>query len=143
MKKFIIGFEITKLSRKILRTLEAEIIQSVDKHMSATTARIICYIVENESELNIFQKDIEKFMGLNRASVSLTLNSMQKNGFIHRESIDNDARFKRIISTQKSLEYYQKIILAFDKVEDKMKIGIDDLNKLEDLLEKIDGNLEV
>lgn len=43
MKDFIIGLEITKLSHKIIRALEAEIISSVDKNMSATTARIICF----------------------------------------------------------------------------------------------------
>ncbi len=140
--QLIIGLEITKLSHKIVRALEAEIIASVDKNMSATTARIICYVVENGVEENLFQKDIEHFMGLNRSSVSLILNLMEKNGFILRRSIAEDARFKKIEVTEKAQLYYQKIIVAFDKIEMKMKANCPDLSQLAQTLTTINQNLD-
>lgn len=142
MKRFIIGLEINKLSHKIVRALEAEIIASVDKNMSATTARIITFVVSHNAHHDIFQKDIEYFMGLNRSSVSLILNNMEKNGFILRESVKDDARCKKIVPTEKALEYSKKIVVAFDKVEDKMKVGIKDLSKFEKLINKIEQNLD-
>lgn len=142
MKEFILGLEITKLSHKIIRALEAEIICSVDKNMSATTARIICYVVENYKEKDVFQKDIEEFMGLNRSSVSLTLSSIEKNDFILRSSVSHDARYKKILPTEKAINYYQKITNAFDKVEDKMKLGLDDFKSLSVVFDTINKNLE-
>lgn len=142
MDKFIIGLEITKLSHKIVRALEAEIIASVDKNMSATTARIICFLVKDGIDQEIFQKDIENFMGLSRTSVSLILNNMEKNGFVQRKSIIGDARYKKIIPTDKAIIYCKQIEKAFDKVEDKMKVNLDDLNALQNMLITINKNLE-
>lgn len=142
MEHFIIGLEITKLSHKIVRALEAEIIVSVDKTMSATTARIICFVTENCENQDIFQKDIEKFLGQSRASVSLTLNAMEKNGFITRQSIASDARYKKILPTEKAQQYHTKISKAFDTVEDRMKLGLQDLETLQHTLATIGNNLE-
>lgn len=142
MDKFIIGLEITKLSHKIVRSLEAEIINSVDKNMSATTARIICYVVEHSGNYDIFQKDIEEFMGLNRSSVSLILNGMEKNGFVLRKSIKGDGRYKKIVPTEKAKVYHVKITEAFDKVDAKMKDGLRDLGELKKMLTIINDNLE-
>lgn len=141
MDNFIVGLEITKLSHKIVRALEAEIITSVDKNMSATTARIICFVTENSMDKNISQKDIEKFMGLNRSSVSLILNSMEKNDFIRRETSVTDARYRHIVPTEKAKEYHTKISKVFDKVEDRMKVGLDDLEHLKETLLLISKNL--
>ncbi len=142
MEKFIIGLEITKLSHKIVRALEAEIINSVDKNMSATTARIICYVVENNRQQSVFQKDIEEFMGLNRSSVSLILKTMEKNEFVKRQSIKGDGRYKKITPTKKAMDYHVKISEAFDKVEDKMKHGISDLEEFKNILATVSDNLE-
>lgn len=142
MEKFIIGLEITKLSHKIVRALEAEIINSVDKNMSATTARIICYVVENSRQQPVFQKDIEAFMGLNRSSVSLILKTMEKNELVNRQSIEGDGRYKKIIPTEKAMDYHVKISEAFDKVEDKMKVRISDLEEFKNILTIISDNLE-
>lgn len=141
MDRFIIGLEITKLSRKIVRALEAEIVTTVDENMSATTARIICCVVETYPQ-DLFQKDIEELMGLNRSSVSLTLNAMEKNEFITRESISDDGRYKSIKPTEKALFYHEKIAQAFDRVEEKMKIGVGDLDEFAKTLSVISENLE-
>ncbi|MFI3237557.1 MAG: MarR family transcriptional regulator [Lachnospiraceae bacterium] len=142
MDKFVIGIEVTKLSYRIGRALEAEIMESVDETMSATTARIISFAIENHGKCDVYQKDIEHFLGLNRSSVSLILKSMEKNGFVVRESLPEDARFKRILPTKKAYRYHEKIIEAFERVEDKMKVGIEDLQKLEKMIAHINENLE-
>lgn len=140
--QFIIGLEITKLSHKIVRALEAELITSVDKNMSATTARIVCYVVENGVNHNLYQKDIEHFMGLNRSSVSLILHRMEQNGLIHRHSLAEDARFKRIEASEKALADYQQITQAFDRVEAKMRRDIPNLSLLTQCLNTINQNLD-
>lgn len=142
MNHFIIGLELTKLNHKIIRALERELITSVDKNLSATTARIICYITENSPHQDIFQKDIEQFMGLKRASVSLILNTMEKNDFIVRQSVASDGRYKKILPTPKSQQYHQRIVQAFDTVEARMKLGLQELGVLQQALAIIDNNLE-
>lgn len=144
MKKraFIIGLEVTKLSHQIVRALEAQIIASVDKNMSATTARIICIVMEEGAQRDIYQKDIEKLMGLNRSSVSLILNKMEGKGLIRRQCVAEDARLKKIEPTELALRYHKQITRAFDKVEDKMKEGLPDLSAFADALAQIKQNLE-
>ncbi len=142
MQPFIIGLEITKLSHKIVRALESEIVASVDKTMSATTARIICFVVEQSPTQDIFQKDIEQFLGLNRSSVSLIVSAMEKNDLLTRASVSHDARYKKILPTETAHAYHKKIVQAFDAVEDKMKANLADLSALAATLATIDKNLE-
>ena len=45
----------------------------------------------------VYQRDIEKRLCIRRSTVTATLNRMEKNGLIVRESVPEDARLKRIV----------------------------------------------
>ncbi|MFI3258238.1 MAG: hypothetical protein R3Y36_08085 [Spirochaetales bacterium] len=139
---FIIGIEIAKTHNQIMRELEAEITVNVDKNMSATTARVICFVIEENKRRVVIGRDIEDFLSLKRSSISLILSTMEKNGFITRNSVDYNARIKHILPTEKAFLYYKKIIECFNRVEKKMKSDIKDIEKLKLLLDKITKNLE-
>ncbi len=65
----------------------------------------------------MFQRDIEKAFSISRSSVTVTLQLMEKNGLIRRESVAQDARLKRIVLTQKARDLHRQIeadILAFE-----------------------------
>ena len=65
----------------------------------------------------VFQRDIEKAFSISRSSVTVTLQLMEKNGLIRRESVAQDARLKRIVLTQKARDLHRQIeadILAFE-----------------------------
>ena len=52
----------------------------------------------------IFQKDIEDAFSIRRSTVSRTIKLMEKKGLIKRESVDYDARLKKIVLTEKAME---------------------------------------
>ena len=65
----------------------------------------------------MFQRNIEKAFSISRSSVTVTLQLMEKNGLIRRESVAQDARLKRIVLTQKARDLHRQIeadILAFE-----------------------------
>ena len=45
---------------------------------------------------------------------------MEKLGYLYREVSVVDSRMKRIVLTDKSIELNKKVILTFDKVEEKL-----------------------
>lgn len=64
---------------------------------------IIGYLYENRSN-NIFQKDIESAFSISRSTVTNIVKLMEKKGYIQRVSVDNDARLKKLILTEKGIE---------------------------------------
>ena len=77
---------------------------------------LLRYLDENQ-ERDVFQRDIEKAFSISRSSVTVTLQLMEKNGLIRRESVAQDARLKRIVLTQKARDLHRQIeadILAFE-----------------------------
>ncbi|WP_317854894.1 hypothetical protein [Chakrabartyella piscis] len=139
---FIIGIEIAKIHNQIMRELEAEIIANVDKNMSATTARVICFVIEENKQRNIIGRDIEEFLSLKRSSVSLILSKMEENGFITRNAVSYNGKIKHILPTEKAVSYHKEIVTCFDRVEEKMKRNIAQIDTLKELLDDITTNLE-
>ena len=77
---------------------------------------IIGYLYRHR-DTPVFQRDIEKAFSISRSSVTVTLQLMEKNGLIRRESVAQDARLKRIVLTQKARDLHRQIeadILAFE-----------------------------
>ncbi|MFI3214671.1 MAG: MarR family winged helix-turn-helix transcriptional regulator [Eubacteriales bacterium] len=138
---FIIGIEIAKIHNQIMRELEYEITTHVDKNMSATTARIICFVIEENKKRTVIGRDIEDFLNLKRSSVSLILSTMEKNQFITRNTVPYNAKIKHILPTSKAFSYYEQIIKCFNRVELKMKNNIQNIDQLQDLLDAITENL--
>ena len=68
-----------------------------------TQGMIIGFLMDNV-ERDIFQKDIEAHFDLKGATVTNMLKSLEKNGFIIRTPMENDARLKRITLTEKAYE---------------------------------------
>ena len=77
---------------------------------------IIGYLYRHR-DTPVFQRDIEKAFSISRSSATVTLQLMEKNGLIRRESVAQDARLKRIVLTQKARDLHRQIeadILAFE-----------------------------
>lgn len=121
MNKLIIALEIAKLHHKIVRELENKISTAMGESISATHGQIICFLMENSHDRELYQRDIELFLGLKRSSISLILTNMQKNKLITREQVDFDARLNKIVLTDKAKELYHQVVVNFDHVEEKIR----------------------
>jgi DNA-binding MarR family transcriptional regulator len=110
-----IGKEIIVLANRITRKIDKEVAQY---GVTGVQSRILGFIHRNSDKRDIFQKDIEEEFDIRRSSVTSVLQLMEKNGYIERVSVSEDARLKKLILTEKGLEIQKNVrdfILKFEK----------------------------
>lgn len=61
----------------------------------------IMYYIDDNRDRDIYQKDLETEFGISRSTVTNILKLMEKKGYIERVSVENDARLKKLILTER------------------------------------------
>ena len=142
--KFKLGLHIDKINRIISRKIYAAVIRCIDGKITLSQAYVIDFISDTNESRDIFQKDIEKEFDLKRSSVSLMLNNMEKNDLIKRVPVAKDARLKKIVLTEKSIELSKKISDAIDSGENQLAKDItpEEIEVFYKILGKIRNNLD-
>lgn len=111
-----LGLEVHRLERLMARRRGCSAAHQDADRQTGMHGYLIRYLYENQ-ERDVFQRDIEKAFSISRSMVTVTLQLMEKNGLIRRESVVQDARLKRIVLTQKAKDLHRQIeadILAFE-----------------------------
>ena len=105
MEKYI-GKDIIVLSNRIKRRMRvaAEALGITD-----TQGRVLQYIWEESEKREVFQKDIEDEFDIRRSSVTQIIQLLERDGLIVRESVQRDARLKKLVLTEKAIEI-QKVM---------------------------------
>ena len=137
-----IGFELHKTSRLIKRYMDSDAAKSYVDKVTGTHGWAIGYLYHNRDR-DIFQKDFEQEFNIRRSTASTILTLMEKNGLINRESVDYDARLKKITLTDKAIEIQTFVEASFDRMENMLGQGVSD-SELEiffSVLDKICKNL--
>lgn len=113
--------------------------------LNGLQARILRFVkINSDNGTDIYQKDIETEFKIRRSSVTSVLNTMEKNGFITRQSVESDARLKKIVLTDKSVTFckeHHQTITEFDNIL-KKKFTKDEVDTLILLLNKVVKNIE-
>lgn len=117
-----IGMEIRVLSKYMGRYLDD--IHGIDCMLSGPQGLILIYLCENDEE--IYQKDIEKYFNIRRLTATGLLNSLEKNGYITKEPVENDKRMKKIKATEHAYSTVEKIDNHVIQLEKIMLDGIDE-----------------
>lgn len=141
--KLKLGLDISKINHILSRTIDAAVINAIDDSLTVSQAYVIDFICDRCKDKDVFQKDLEKEFDLKRSSISLMLNNMEKNGLIKRIAVSDDARLKKIVLTQKSIELYERISIAIDSVENKIAKNLtsEEIEVFNIVLNKIRNNL--
>ena len=141
--QYPIGLHINKLSRIISRKVDAAVLNAIDDNITVSQAYVIDFITDN-TDRDIFQKDLELEFGLKRSSVSLMLNNMEKSDLIKRVPVPEDARLKKIVLTEKASEISKKISVAIDSVESRIaeSLSEDEVHLFLNMLNKIRTDIE-
>lgn len=111
-----LGLEVHRLEKLMARQRGYSAVHQDADRQTGMHGYLLRYLYENQ-ERDVFQRDIEKVFSISRSSVTVTLQLMEKNGLIRRESVAQDARLKRIVLTQKARDLHRQIeadILAFE-----------------------------
>jgi len=112
---------INKLSNKIRREFDRS---PVVKSISPAEARVLDFLLDQDGNGDIFQRDIEEEYSMRAPSVSALLKRMESDGLIERQGIKGDARYKKIVVTKKGLSYKDEVIRKIHKLEDIVTDGI-------------------
>ena len=137
----IVTKRINCLSTKIKREItNLPSVADLD-NISGVNGFIIVYIYKNG---NVYQKDIEREFGITRSTASNIISLMEKKEFVKRESIDSDARLKRITLTEKAVNMCEKFLADLKKLNDDLCDGIpsEELDSFIITLNKIENNLK-
>lgn len=139
----MLGFEL-----RMIHNLTKEIVRKshpiTDKPpLTQLQAGIMGYLYHNQ-EKSICQKHIEEKFNISGATVSNTLQVMEKNGLIIRNCMDEDARLKKITMTQTALQDHMLVEEHMQMMERKMREGMSDTEQEElfRLLAVVRNNME-
>ncbi len=135
--------ELRSLSHLIYRFIENLPNKKLIESMTGTNGCIIGYLAEN-SDHDVFQKDIEKAFGITRSTASKVINLMEQKGLVERQSVSYDARLKKIVMTDKSKSISHLMADDMTLVESVLTEGFspDEKKALCDYLKRMKQNLK-
>lgn len=138
-----VGFQIRIVSNLIKRDIDNLITDKFNVNITRIQGWIIDYINRNKDK-DIFQKDIEEEFSIRRSTATIILKSMEKNNLITRNSVNYDARLRKIELTEKAIDINKNFRNIIDEFEEKIIQGLskEELDTFFDILEKIKMNLE-
>ena len=98
--------------------------------LSPAQGKTLHFILARSMDTDVFQKDVEEEYSLRPPTATKILKDMEKNGLIRRETVPYDARLKRIVVTEKGIQYQEMIRESLEETERRLTAGIteDDLS---------------
>lgn len=135
------GFEIRLLSNQINRRIN-QMIAEEEESLTAHQCWVLKFMICNQDRA-IFQKDIESHFSIRRSTANHMLQLMEKNGYLERIPIPEDARMKKLVCTEKGWQAYRRMeerLLRFNRM---LENGIpeDELQKLRRIVQKMQNNI--
>ncbi len=129
---------ISKLSNKLRRKIDAF---SSREDFSGSQGKVLHFLLAQSND--VFQKDIEEEYSLRPSTATVLLKKMEKNGLIHREVSETDARWKKIIVSEKAMQYKDIVMADILNLEEELTKGIskNDLEVFFSVMEKMLDNM--
>lgn len=135
-----IGKEIREIQQLLHQKMEQFKAQT-GIELTYIQSRVIKYV---SSQQITFQKDIEKEFKIRRSTATQILQVLERDGFIERESVDQDARLKKIILTEKSAQLQGQIESNINAMEKLLRkdISEENLTAFFAVIDQIKKNIE-
>lgn len=118
-KKLMADFD--RLNRMMKRYFESFFSGS---ELTSIQALALHYVIVESENRDIFPKDLEEFLEIKGSSVNSLLNNMEKNGYLYRESLPEDGRYKRLVLTEKTRKIEVEIKSKVNSYMSSMFSGI-------------------
>ena len=114
-----------------------------ESELTSMQNRVLHYILFQGLDHDIYQRDIEKEFQIRRSTASGILQLLEKNGFVVRESVEWDARLKKIVPTEKAEGVREEILSNISSMEKILKQGIskEDMKICKNVLAQMSENL--
>ena len=121
--EFHLGKSIHELDNLIYRNMLAQGRKYGYDQITVMNGWIVKYLALNEDK-DIFQKDIENEFGITKSTVAGIIKLMEKKGFIERVSVPKDARLKKIVLTEKALQFREQVMEDLAGLEQTLTAGV-------------------
>lgn len=133
--------EIKVLSRLLKREFDASEEKSKIESITSSNGSVIGFIALSTTD--VYQKDVEAHFSVRRSTASRMLGTLEEKGLIRRESVESDARLKKILLTDEGWELHRYVSGAISRISNDATYGIpkDELESFYGTLEKIKANL--
>lgn len=143
MKEETLGRELKQLGNLIKRNIDNHRLNCKREEITGMNGMIIHYLYENK-DMEIFQKDIEKEFSIRRSTVTGILSLMEEKELIKRISVKEDKRLKRIVLTDKSINFVNTIKEECLRIDETISKGLtaEEINIFIKILRKISDNLK-
>ena len=116
---------VSEVSRTIRRALDARVSAEVAPELGGIQGMVLGRIVAaNREDCDIYQRDIEKWLHIQRSSVTSMLQNMEQAGLITRSAVQKDARLKRLQATPKGVAYHDRVHNTIDRYETELQAGL-------------------
>lgn len=138
-----IGHIVKVLDHLLQRNLMAHLRKLDVDEVTAMHGWILSYLEENLDK-EIYQKDVEAKFSIGRSTTTNILQCMEKKGYIQRESVQQDARLKKLVITEKGTACHHAIHDTIRAMDQKTIKGIskEDLDTFFYVAEQIKKNVE-
>ena len=90
---------------------------------TVVNGRILGYLSWMRDE-DVYQKDLEKVVGLTKSAISTILSRMEEKGYIERQPVRDDARLKRIVLTERGTETQNLMQKSLDEADQNFVKGL-------------------
>lgn len=96
------GAVLHALDNRIVRYMEQRF-RAIDREMvTGTNGWILAYLLEN-SDRDVYQRELEREFGVTRSTVSRVIKLMERKGLVERCPDERDARQRRLHLTQNAM----------------------------------------
>lgn len=138
-----IGFNVRRLANYIRRDIEKSSASGKIVLPKGVNGWAIHYFYDNRDK-QIFQRDFENRFSIRRSTASNILKTMEQNGFIQRVSVENDARLKQIILTDKAIKIHEEIMKDIKRRETLLRKGFTEteIEQFVSMIDRLILNLE-
>lgn len=115
-----------KLNRRIRRYFASFF---TDTPITSIQALILHYMIVESEKRDIFPKDLDEFLEIKGSSVTSLISNLERNGYLRRESLASDGRYKKLVLTEQTLAIQDDITERISEYMHSIFVGIseDDL----------------
>lgn len=128
-----------KLNRRIRRYFSGFF---TDTPITSVQALILHYIIVESEKRDIFPKDLEEFLEIKGSSVTSLISNLERNGYLRRESLESDGRYKKLVLTGRTLAIRDDITRRIGEYMHSIFAGIseNDLQVFEKVITQMTEN---
>ncbi len=113
-----------------------------DLPLTTPQALALGYILEKGKDGAVYQKDVEKHLSIRGSSATSLIHKLERDGFVRREAVNFDGRYRCLKPTKKALAIQGEISKRIEQYVQSLFAGISeaDLQVFESVIERMTSN---